>query len=100
MNIGTVIKTQRKKQGLKQIELASKCGLSQSYLSSIEKGTKEPTLGVLKDIAKALSLPLPILIFYSLDINDVDEEKRSDFKSLQPYIKGMLDDVFANEQTL
>jgi len=95
MNIGTVIKSLRKKQGLKQIELASKCELSQSYLSSIEKGTKEPTLGVLKDIANALSMPLPILIFYSLDVNDIEESKRGQFELLEPSIKGLLNNVFA-----
>ena len=64
MNIGNAIKDLRKQKGLKQIDFADMCGLSQSYLSSIEKGRKEPTLSILKQIAKELSSPMPVLVFF------------------------------------
>ena len=94
MNIGNAIKDLRKQKGFKQTDFAARCGLSQSYLSSIEKGRKEPTLNILKQIANALSLPMPVLVFFSLDQDDIAESKQDAFKLLEPSIKGLITDVF------
>jgi transcriptional regulator with XRE-family HTH domain len=94
MNIGNAIKDLRKQKGLKQTDFADQCGLSQSYLSSIEKGRKEPTLSILKQIANALSIPMPVLVFFSLDHEDIAESKQEAFKMLEPSIKGLISDVF------
>ena len=94
MNIGNAIKDLRQQKGFKQTEFAVKCGLSQSYLSSIEKGKKEPTLGILKQIAAALSIPMPVLVFFSLDKNDIAESKRDAFQMFEPTIKGLISDIF------
>lgn len=94
MNIGTAIKNLRQQKGLKQIDFAVKCGLSQSYLSSIEKGRKEPTLSILKQIANALSIPMPVLVFLSLNRDDVAESKQDAYDMLEPSIKGLISDVF------
>ncbi|OIQ19316.1 MAG: hypothetical protein BM557_06325 [Flavobacterium sp. MedPE-SWcel] len=94
MNIGNAIKDLRQQKGLKQIDFAVECGLSQSYLSSIEKGRKEPTLSILKQIANALSIPMPVLVFFSIDQEDIDESKKEAFKMLEPSIKGLINDVF------
>ncbi|WP_306351075.1 helix-turn-helix domain-containing protein [Flavobacterium sp. '19STA2R22 D10 B1'] len=94
MDIGNAIKDLRQQKGFKQTDFAVKCGLSQSYLSSIEKGNKEPTLGILKQIANALSIPMPVLVFFSLDKNDISESKRDAFEMLVPSIKGLISDVF------
>lgn len=97
MNIGNAIKDLRKQKGLKQNDFAELCGLSQSYLSLIEKGKKEPTLSLLKQISSTLSMPLPILVFLSLDMDDVADSKRAAFKLLEPSIKGLISDVFLTE---
>ena len=94
MNIGNAIKDLRQKKGLKQTDFAVECGLSQSYLSSIEKGRKEPTLSILKQIANALSIPMPVLVFFSIDQEDIVESKKEAFKLLEPSIKGLINDVF------
>lgn len=94
MNIGNAIKDLRQQKGLKQTDFAVKCGLSQSYLSSIEKGRKEPTLSILKQIANALSIPMPVLVFFSLDQEDISESKRDAFQMLEPSIKGLINNVF------
>lgn len=94
MNIGNAIKELRNRKGLKQTEFAKKCGLSQSYLSSIEKGRKEPTLNILKQIANALSIPMPVLVFFSLNVEDVDDSKKDAFQVLEPSIKGLINDFF------
>lgn len=97
MHIGNAIKDLRQQREIKQIDFAKKCGLSQSYLSLIEKGSKEPTLSILKKIASVLEIPMPVLVFFSLDKEDVDDSKKEAFKILEPSIKGLINDVFISE---
>ncbi len=63
MNLGKTIQTCRKARGLKQYELAASAGLSESYLSLVEKNKREPSLSALEGIASALGVPLSALIF-------------------------------------
>jgi len=94
MDIGSAIKNLRKQKGFKQTEFADKCGLSQSYLSSIEKGRKEPTLSILKQIANTLSIPTPVLVFFAIDQEDIAPSKKDAFKLLEPSIKALINEVF------
>ncbi|MEM8506698.1 MAG: helix-turn-helix transcriptional regulator [Bacteroidota bacterium] len=99
MQIGNTIKELRQKKGFKQVEFAESCGLSQSYLSLIEKGKKEPTLSILKRIASILGVPMPVLVFFSLDKDDIDDSKKEAYQLLEPSIKGLISDVFISETT-
>ncbi len=94
MDIGSAIKNLRKQKGFKQTEFADKCGLSQSYLSSIEKGRKEPTLSILKQIANTLSIPTPVLVFFAIGQEDIAPSKKDAFKLLEPSIKALINEVF------
>lgn len=97
MDIGKTIKDLRLKKGFNQGEFALKCGLSQPYLSLIEKGRKEPTLGLLKEIAINLSIPTPVLVFLSLDKDDVDDSKKDAFAFLENTMKDLIANVFLND---
>ncbi len=44
-------------KGWSQEELADRAGLHVTYLSSLERGRRNPTLNVITDIARALQLP-------------------------------------------
>lgn len=48
-------------RAMTQKELAEAAGISQSYLSEIERGTREGTLSTIKALAKALAVPLSVL---------------------------------------
>lgn len=91
MDIGNTIKELRKAKGLKQNELAEKAQITQAYLSKIENNSKEPTISSLKAIADSLEVPLPILIFRSMTIEDIEPQKREAFAILLPSIKGLVD---------
>ncbi len=94
MHIGNAIKDLRQQRGFKQNQFADLCDLSQSYLSLIEKGNKEPTFTILKRIANILEIPMPVLVFYSIDISDINENKREAFQMLEPSIKGLINNLF------
>lgn len=53
-------------------ELAERAGLSQSYLSMIESGKREPTLSSIEKVAKALGVPTPILLFLAAEKGELE----------------------------
>ncbi|MBI1202521.1 MAG: helix-turn-helix domain-containing protein [Rhodopseudomonas sp.] len=56
------IKVLRNWRDLTQIDMAQKTGLSQSYLSEIERGDRTGTVAALRKIAGALGVPLDMLL--------------------------------------
>lgn len=54
MEIGKKIKALRLEKGMKQLELAKKAGISNTFLSDIEIGRTNPSLKTLEKIANAL----------------------------------------------
>lgn len=74
MDIGSVIRDIRKKKKITQTQLAKLSQITQTYLSQIENNQKEPTIPTLKAIADSLSIPLPILLFLSVENEDIPEK--------------------------
>lgn len=58
INVGNIIKNIRISKGFLLKEVASKCDISSSMLSQIEKGNANPSLNTIKAIAQALEVPL------------------------------------------
>ncbi len=54
--LGANIRKRRRELDMTQDELAAKAGIERSYLSNIEAGKKNFSLGVLVDIAGALKI--------------------------------------------
>lgn len=60
--LGAYVRAQRAASGLSLRELAERTGVSNAYLSQVERGLHEPSLSVLRAIARALALPLETLL--------------------------------------
>lgn len=58
IKLSKLIVTQREKQGLTQIQLAKKAGISRSYLAHMETGRVRIPLHHLLKLEKALDYPL------------------------------------------
>ncbi|AKX95668.1 transcriptional regulator [Moorella thermoacetica] len=58
MTLGNRLKELREKHHLTQYRLAKLSGVSQSHISEIESGDKEPTTGTLMKICSAMGLTL------------------------------------------
>jgi transcriptional regulator with XRE-family HTH domain len=56
--LGTLLRAERLAKGLSLRELAARTGVSNAYLSELERGRHEPSLSVLRAIASALDTPL------------------------------------------
>jgi len=63
--IGSTVKEFRLLRGLSLNDVAIKTGLNKSYLSKIENEKRDPSLGSLSQISKAINVPLNILILMS-----------------------------------
>jgi transcriptional regulator with XRE-family HTH domain len=50
------IREVRTRKGLSQLELAEKADISQSFLASLEAGKKQPSVGTILKLAKALEM--------------------------------------------
>ena len=98
MNVGNIISKFRKQAGLSQGQLAEACEISQSYLSQIEKNRREPHMTTLKKLSEVLEVPLPVLLFLSVDEEDIPEQKRDAFKILFPSIKAFLVELFPKSE--
>lgn len=69
MEMGKKIRNIRKTQDLSLSTLAKKIGKTSSYLSQVERGLAEPSITALREISKALNVP----IFYFL----VEDQKHN-----------------------
>lgn len=54
---------------LSQSELCAQLGISNSYLSEIESGKKQPTLEILNKYGEYFGIPVSSLLFFSENLN-------------------------------
>lgn len=100
MSIGKTISVLRKEKKIKQIELAEITGISQTYLSQIEKGVKVPTIEILEKISLALGIPYAILSFLSIDKNDIAEDKKEAYNRFEPVISSIIKEIFFTKNSI
>ena len=90
MDIGTAIKTLRKEKNISQKKLAEECNISVNALCQIENNVSFPQKSTIRKICTVLGIPTSYLLFFSISDNDVPEDKRVVFNSLNSAIKGLL----------
>lgn len=73
-----------------QKELAEKVGVSVNALSQIELNVSFPQKSTINKICESLGIPVSYLLFFSINEDDVPEDKRSTFNALNGAIKNLL----------
>jgi len=68
---GELIRQLREDKNLTLVELSQKAGLSVSYISEIERGSKKPSLKTLEKIAQALNIPRGQLVEMNEDTKGI-----------------------------
>lgn len=61
MNIGSTIRTIRKRKNITIAQICEETGLSQGFMSQVETNKTSPSIATLESIAKALKVPLAYL---------------------------------------
>lgn len=81
--LGERIQQLRRERGLTQEELAQACGISQKYLSELERGGKAPSWETLVALAhRGFKIKLAVLMF------TVDEDANIEAKQLDDVLAG------------
>lgn len=61
---GSHLRSLRKKAGLSQEEVADRAGIHVTYLSGVERGLRNPSIGNVKRLAQALDVPTKELFYF------------------------------------
>ena len=94
MNLGLAIKTIREQKGLRQGVFADHIGVTQSYLSGLENNNKKPSMEVFERISKFSNVPLPVMMWFSVEREDVAENKKQIFDLLKPSVDSLIKEIF------
>ena len=94
MKINKTIKEFRIQKGIKQGDLAERICISQTSLSLIESGVKQPSQETLKKVCDIFEIPQPFIYYLSLEESDIPENKRELFKNLEPKLKQDIKSLF------
>ncbi|MBP7556735.1 MAG: helix-turn-helix transcriptional regulator [Chitinophagaceae bacterium] len=70
-----------------QVELSERTGLSQTSISQIESGAKNPSKKSVKKICEAFEIPEAILYVMGMKDADVPVPRKGVFKDLYPAMK-------------
>jgi transcriptional regulator with XRE-family HTH domain len=100
MKIGEVIVGLRKKQGVKQKELASAIGVSATYLSQVEHDAEKPSVIVLSKIAEYFNLPITVLIYQAMALEaDNGKEQKRYIKAAEPIINALVNYLLPGDKS-
>ncbi len=97
MNIGSAIKSIRKKLSITQYELAERCDLSQTSLSQIETGIKRPSQRTISKVCTVLDIPESIIYIVAMQESDVPASKRGVYELVYPSIKSLALQMVSSE---
>lgn len=73
---GAAVRRHRELVRLSQEDLAGRAGLDRTYVSGIERGTRNPTLRILQRLADALGVDLDVLFASAREIASLKSERR------------------------
>jgi transcriptional regulator with XRE-family HTH domain len=72
---GRAVRAAREARGISQLALARRADLSRSYLWGLERGTRNPTLGTIAELAAVLGM-LPSELVREAEIGEVGDVER------------------------
>jgi len=99
MNIGYAIKAARTSHGLSQVELSEQTGISQTSISQIESGAKNPSKRSIGIICKTLEIPEAILYILGMEDTDVPLSRKKMFDHLFPDIKDLAVQIIGTKKS-
>jgi transcriptional regulator with XRE-family HTH domain len=94
MKLGTAIKLIRTSSGLKQKEIASRLGVTSNYISLVESGSREPSISLLKKLARILGVPVGLFFLWEEDDPVASRKNVEKMRHLLTQLEAMY--VFAN----
>ena len=75
--IGQALKLLRTFHELKQGELADALGVSNSYVSELERNNREPSLSIIKKYAEFFDIPASSILFFAENIEGTSPKAKA-----------------------
>lgn len=96
MNVGKAIKHLRKERTpqLNQSEFAKLIGITQTYLSQIETGSKKPSIKLFETISDQFKIPIPIIIWLSITDDDISKDKIEYYRFIKPQLDSLISELY------
>lgn len=91
LNIGSVLGILRRAKGVKLKDIAIAAEVSTPFLTLVEKGDREPSLAVLRRIAKALDVPTEVVILLSQPVDSAIDSSDARIQRLVESIERVAD---------
>lgn len=91
MKIGRIVKELRKSKNIKQKDLAKKLDISYAYLSCIENNKKEPSLDLVKGLARCLYVPVGYFFVESFDTSGLKGRKKKVLSEVKKLLTEFLE---------
>ena len=99
MYFGKTLKLFRTTKGLTQVEVAMSLDITPDYLSKLENDSKIPSMVLLNRISKVLGIPMQLLVFDSLEAEDLPLSKQATFEETKPLLTKLLNLLLIEEDT-
>jgi transcriptional regulator with XRE-family HTH domain len=93
MQYGTTLKERRLELNLTQAEVSKKTKLSQTSISQIESGKKQPSPSTVKKLCKLYKLPTAVFVWRSIETNDIPKSKLHIYDRALPIVNELIDEL-------
>jgi transcriptional regulator with XRE-family HTH domain len=90
MDFAKALRVSRAACGVSQQELAKAAGLSPSYVSLIESGKREPTIASMRKLAKALEIPVDLMMLLAIESGDQSKASGQAISQIAQSLLAML----------
>lgn len=97
MNIGSALRDIRQNvDGRRQQEIAKVTGLSQTYLSQVEGGKKNPTTEVIEKLCMEYQVPMAFVMWKAMEMKDVHKSKQRALGLIKPIVDDLIEGFLVN----
>jgi transcriptional regulator with XRE-family HTH domain len=93
MTIGESIRIVRSRRGFRQKEVAKRVGVTQSLLSRIENGRRDPNVSLVGRIAEAMEVPPQLIFLMACELKPEYRDYRPALQRLSLSMLELLDSV-------
>jgi transcriptional regulator with XRE-family HTH domain len=90
MNYGRALRIARAIVGLEQKQLARRAGLDPSHISLMERGARQPSVGAIGKLCKALDIPEALLTMLATEQSDLRGIGEQEFEQIGAYLARFL----------
>lgn len=93
MKIGAVLRELRESRRLTQMNVSEQADISQTFLSQLEAGFKNPSAKTLNKLCALYGVPPQIAVFKSIEEGDIQKKKLPIYRKLKPTIDELISEL-------